>query len=252
MPDWGLPLLVRHQRRRPLFVLDHDHDAVFDGELYVLNAACLLWNYPSPSTNTLPNCGCNAGYTRLPCAHILLDPGGLAQNKLPCFLSSGSNMAHRTADAGPSKLKTKSPRVLAEASMDADDMEVDVEVESVDESASEDDESPESEYHDAYSPSPDRKGKGRATSPPFTPSRRPPASESKDSASKARRMSSWADLDLSIIVALVSPIGNWLTGGDHIKNVVLIILLIFYLHQIVESTYHAYARDSNSRPWHTN
>ena len=45
------------------------------------------------------------------------------------------------------------------------------------------------------------------------------------------------DLDLSIIVALVSPIGNWLTGGDHIKNVFLIILLIFYLHQIIESAY---------------
>ncbi|KAL0068230.1 hypothetical protein AAF712_004615 [Marasmius tenuissimus] len=41
--------------------------------------------------------------------------------------------------------------------------------------------------------------------------------------------------------ALVSPIGNWLTGGDHVKNVVLVLLLLFYLHQIIEvpwSLYH--------------
>lgn len=47
---------------------------------------------------------------------------------------------------------------------------------------------------------------------------------------------SWYDLDLSLIVALVSPIGNWLTGSDHVKNLFLILLLIFYLHQLIEST----------------
>ena len=51
--------------------------------------------------------------------------------------------------------------------------------------------------------------------------------------------------DLSIIVALVSPVGNWLTGGDHVKNVLLMLLLIFYLHQVVEGKvvnilYHCY------------
>ena len=46
----------------------------------------------------------------------------------------------------------------------------------------------------------------------------------------------WYEFDLAVVVALVSPIGNWLTGGDHIKNILLIVLLIFYLHQITEST----------------
>ena len=46
----------------------------------------------------------------------------------------------------------------------------------------------------------------------------------------------WYKFDLAVVVALVSPIGNWLTGGDHIKNLLLIVLLIFYLHQIIEST----------------
>lgn len=44
----------------------------------------------------------------------------------------------------------------------------------------------------------------------------------------------WSELDLSMIIALVSPIGNWLTGSDHVKNLFLLLLLIFYLHQLVE------------------
>jgi len=44
----------------------------------------------------------------------------------------------------------------------------------------------------------------------------------------------------SIIVACVSPIGNWLTGGDHIKNLFLVILLIFYLHQLIEVPWKLY------------
>lgn len=50
--------------------------------------------------------------------------------------------------------------------------------------------------------------------------------------------SGWLGLDLSIIVALVSPLGNLLTGGDHIKNVLLLLLLVYYLHQLVEGMYH--------------
>lgn len=46
----------------------------------------------------------------------------------------------------------------------------------------------------------------------------------------------WLGLDISIIIALVSPIGNLLTGGDHVKNLLLLLLLIYYLHQLVEGT----------------
>lgn len=44
----------------------------------------------------------------------------------------------------------------------------------------------------------------------------------------------WLGLDASIIIALISPIGNLLTGGDHVKNLLLLALLIYYLHQLVE------------------
>ncbi|KAI6030027.1 hypothetical protein EDC04DRAFT_3091843 [Pisolithus marmoratus] len=43
------------------------------------------------------------------------------------------------------------------------------------------------------------------------------------------------------MIALASPIGNWLTGGDHVKNALLLFLLVYYLHQIIEvpwSLYH--------------
>jgi hypothetical protein len=47
----------------------------------------------------------------------------------------------------------------------------------------------------------------------------------------------WYEFDLSVVVALASPIGKWLTGGDHVRNILLILLLIFYLHQIIESMF---------------
>ncbi|KAI0789250.1 hypothetical protein C8Q75DRAFT_807353 [Abortiporus biennis] len=61
----------------------------------------------------------------------------------------------------------------------------------------------------------------------------------------------WAELDLSLAVALVAPIGNWLTGSDHVKNLFLILMLIFYLHQLIEvpwQLYHAsMSRESKRR-----
>lgn len=48
---------------------------------------------------------------------------------------------------------------------------------------------------------------------------------------------SWYKFDLAVVVALVSPVGNWLTGGDYIKNLILVAFLIFYLHQIIEGLF---------------
>ncbi|KAF8630082.1 hypothetical protein AX17_005480 [Amanita inopinata Kibby_2008] len=48
------------------------------------------------------------------------------------------------------------------------------------------------------------------------------------------RSRSWYEFDLAVVVALVSPVGHWLTGGDHIKNLLLVVLLVYYLHQIIE------------------
>ncbi|KAG7085961.1 hypothetical protein E1B28_003486 [Marasmius oreades] len=56
---------------------------------------------------------------------------------------------------------------------------------------------------------------------------------------------SWYQFDLTVVAALVSPIGNWLTGGDHVKNVLLVSFLLFYLHQIIEVPWSLY---HNARP----
>lgn len=77
----------------------------------------------------------------------------------------------------------------------------------------------------------DGKGKGVDYGNGFAKQHRPSPKAVKPEASR-----SWTDLDLSMVVALVSPIGNWLTGSDHVKNLFLLLLLIFYLHQLVEGT----------------
>lgn len=56
-----------------------------------------------------------------------------------------------------------------------------------------------------------------------------------DDDSSPTRSRAWYEFDLAVLVALVSPAGNWLTGGDHVKDLLLIVLLILYLHQIIES-----------------
>ncbi|KAG6377732.1 hypothetical protein JVT61DRAFT_14504 [Boletus reticuloceps] len=66
----------------------------------------------------------------------------------------------------------------------------------------------------------------------------------------------WYEFDLSVVLALLSPIANWLTGSDHVKNILLILLLVFYLHQIIEGGSSSlvsfsvfYGNDDISVPW---
>ncbi|KAJ7318358.1 hypothetical protein DFH08DRAFT_1086595 [Mycena albidolilacea] len=44
----------------------------------------------------------------------------------------------------------------------------------------------------------------------------------------------WYKPSVPVLLALAPPIGNWLTRGDHVKDLLLLLLLVFYLHQIVE------------------
>ncbi|KAF9481092.1 hypothetical protein BDN70DRAFT_920097 [Pholiota conissans] len=69
--------------------------------------------------------------------------------------------------------------------------------------------------------------------------------EHKERSPMSPNSRAWYEFDLAVVVALVSPVGNWLTGTDHIKNLLLIVLLIFYLHQIIEIPWTLY---QNSRP----
>ncbi|KAI0053507.1 hypothetical protein FA95DRAFT_1552573 [Auriscalpium vulgare] len=59
---------------------------------------------------------------------------------------------------------------------------------------------------------------------------------------------SWTDLDLSVVVALAAPVGNWLTGNDHLKNLFLVLLLIVYLHQLIQVPWELYHAARTRRP----
>jgi hypothetical protein len=38
----------------------------------------------------------------------------------------------------------------------------------------------------------------------------------------------------SLLVAVIAPLVNWVTGSDQIKNLFLVLFLIVYLHQLVQ------------------
>ncbi|KAK0184891.1 hypothetical protein F5146DRAFT_1074004 [Armillaria mellea] len=64
---------------------------------------------------------------------------------------------------------------------------------------------------------------------PFASSNRPEDLEGETSSNRA-----WYQFDLAVVAALVSPVGNLLTGGDLVKNLLYIFLLLLYLHQLIE------------------
>jgi hypothetical protein len=47
----------------------------------------------------------------------------------------------------------------------------------------------------------------------------------------------WYELDTSILLALLAPVAIWLSGGDHLQNLVLLVVLVLYLHQLIEGLY---------------
>ncbi|KIY64608.1 hypothetical protein CYLTODRAFT_445888 [Cylindrobasidium torrendii FP15055 ss-10] len=59
---------------------------------------------------------------------------------------------------------------------------------------------------------------------------------------RATRKRKWYQFDMAVIIALISPLGNLLTGGDLVKNLVYVLLLLFYLHQVVEAPWDMYHR----------
>ena len=91
-----------------------------------------------------------------------------------------------------------------------------------------------SDYSDEYEgQSPGSKGKGKGKANPNVRHQKGDATL-KVKVQREDRARSWSDLNVSMIIALLSPVGNWLTGSDHVKNLFLLLLLVFYLHQLTE------------------
>lgn len=138
----------------------------------------------------------------------------------------GNTSRHHTTTLSGRHLSSTSPSASSDSKMDDTTMKQESEVFS-------DASSEESASEDVY------EGNGETQETPNGETAGSLAHEDDpyrepDNISSEPRLSSWSDLDLSVIVALVSPIGHWLTGGDHIKNIFLIVLLIFYLHQLIQ------------------
>ncbi|KAJ7435315.1 hypothetical protein FB451DRAFT_1309697 [Mycena latifolia] len=47
-------------------------------------------------------------------------------------------------------------------------------------------------------------------------------------------MHPWYKSSHPVLLALTPPLDNWLTCDDHLRDALLLLLLIFYLHQLVE------------------
>ncbi len=191
-----------------------------------------MWGQAPCATPQLTRCR--------PCAHRRPHP---QRNKTRLQASNGSTADMGHADAGPSRPSQHSEPPKSEWSDSNADSDFEREPGY---RADEDEEDVHSDvdsgvYEDADdgmpTPSSKVKGKRRAytangtTSSPISPTQSFSRSSPQPQSQSAR---SWTDLNMSIIVALISPIGNWLTGSDHVKHLCLLLLLIYYLHQLIE------------------
>ncbi|KAH8984991.1 hypothetical protein EDB86DRAFT_2810494 [Lactarius hatsudake] len=56
------------------------------------------------------------------------------------------------------------------------------------------------------------------------------------------------DLDLSVIMSLIAPLVDWLTGSDYLGNLFLVFILIVYLHQLIQVPWELYSASRRRRP----
>lgn len=97
------------------------------------------------------------------------------------------------------------------------------------------DEDEEEEEEEHISSGEDR---ARASSIPQTAAPFAEAYEREEEEDHTPESRPWYRPSLPVVLALAPPIGNWLTGGDHLKDLLLLLLLVFYLHQLIEGMYH--------------
>jgi hypothetical protein len=61
-----------------------------------------------------------------------------------------------------------------------------------------------------------------------------PTHGSESDARLRQRKRLWFDIDTSIFLALLASVSNCLTDGDHVHNFLLLIMLVMYMHQLLE------------------
>ena len=48
--------------------------------------------------------------------------------------------------------------------------------------------------------------------------------------------SPWKDLDVSVVISILTPLLSWAFGTEYVKNVLVAIFLVYYLHQLIEGS----------------
>ena len=48
--------------------------------------------------------------------------------------------------------------------------------------------------------------------------------------------SPWKDLDVSVVISLLTPLLSWTFGAEYVKNVLVALFLVYYLHQLIEGS----------------
>jgi hypothetical protein len=49
--------------------------------------------------------------------------------------------------------------------------------------------------------------------------------------------SPWKDLDISVVISILTPLLSWAFGREYMKNILVAIFLVYYLHQLIEGSY---------------
>ncbi|KAF9647220.1 hypothetical protein BDM02DRAFT_3077556, partial [Thelephora ganbajun] len=58
----------------------------------------------------------------------------------------------------------------------------------------------------------------------------------------------WKDLDISVVISILTPLLSWAFGREYMKNVLVAIFLVYYLHQLIEVPWQLYHASRRRRP----
>lgn len=49
--------------------------------------------------------------------------------------------------------------------------------------------------------------------------------------------SPWKDLDISVVISILTPLLSWAFGGEYMKNAFVALFLVYYLHQLIQGSH---------------
>ena len=62
------------------------------------------------------------------------------------------------------------------------------------------------------------------------------AARPRDQVHDQATSSPWRDLDISVVLSILTPLLSWAFGREYMKNILVAIFLVYYLHQLIEGS----------------